>query len=172
MHMLVVIAAASVGFFAQPQPDVWALVQRLTGEWIGEGGGAPGQASAGSFSFSPDLQGQVLIRRSFAEYAATKERPAFRHDDLTVIYREDDVVRATFFDNERHVIHYTVEVSPDSNRIVWISARELPGPRFRFTYTFTDPNHLKLAFEIAPPGKPDEFKAYVEGTAWRKSPAQ
>ena len=62
----------------------------LVGEWKGEGGGKPGQATAGGFSFSFELQGKVLIRRSFSEYAATAERPGFRHDDLMIVYQDPD----------------------------------------------------------------------------------
>src|SRR5262249_54757443 len=51
----------------------------LAGEWKGEGGGRPGQAATGGFSFNFELQGKVLVRRNFSEYAATPEKPAFRH---------------------------------------------------------------------------------------------
>jgi hypothetical protein len=64
----------------------WGPLQFLIGDWSGEGGGQPGQASAGSFSFTPELQGTILVRRSFAEYPPANGRPAFRHDDLIVVY--------------------------------------------------------------------------------------
>ena len=42
------------------------------------------------------------------------------------------------------------------------------APRFRLTYTRADAARLKLKFEIAPPGKPDQFAPYIEATARRK----
>jgi hypothetical protein len=68
-------------------PAGWGPVQYLMGDWIGEGGGAPGQGS-GSFSFKPDLQGKILVRKNRAEYPATKDREAVVHDDLMVVYRD------------------------------------------------------------------------------------
>ena len=88
----------------------WGPAQFLVGNWAGEGGGQPGQGS-GAFSFSPDLQGKVLVRKSFAEYPPANGRPASRHDDLTIVYRDETThaLRATYFDNEEHVIQYTVK---------------------------------------------------------------
>lgn len=55
----------------------------------GSGTGEPGQG-VGEFSFSFDLQDKVLVRKSFAEYPATKEKPAYRHDDMMIIYKDAD----------------------------------------------------------------------------------
>ena len=44
----------------------WRALDFLLGQWTGAGSGTPG-SSTGSFSFNRDLQGKVLIRRSFAE---------------------------------------------------------------------------------------------------------
>lgn len=144
-------------------------MQPLIGEWVGEGGGQPGQASAGGFSFAPDLQGAVLVRKNFAEYPASKDRPAFRHDDLTIVYRGDPGTppRATYFDSEGHVIEYTISASPDGSRIEWAGAPQADRPRFRFTYVFVSPDALKLRFEIAPPGQPEKFSLYIEAAARR-----
>src|SRR6266481_7240139 len=57
----------------------------LIGEWEGAGGGGPGSGK-GTFSFTSDLQNKVIVRRNHAEYPATADRPAVRHDDLIVIY--------------------------------------------------------------------------------------
>ena len=144
-------------------------MQTLVGEWVGDGGGQPGQASAGGFSFAPDLQGAVLVRKNFAEYPASKDRPAFRHDDLTIVTRgtAGNPPRATYYDNEGHVIEYTVSASPDGSRIEWVGSPQADRPRFRFTYIFTSPDALKLRFEIAPPGQPEKFSLYIEASARR-----
>jgi hypothetical protein len=40
--------------------------------------------------------------------------------------------------------------------------------RYRFTYTKIEAGKLKISFEIAPPGKPEEFKKYVDGVVNKK----
>jgi hypothetical protein len=113
-----------------------------------------------------ELQGHALMRRSFAEFPATKDRPAFRHDDLTIIYQGESgtAPRATYYDSEGHVIEYAVSVSSDGSRIEWLSAIRPDEPRFRFTYSFTSPTAINVRFEIAPPGQPDKFTTHVEGS--------
>jgi len=93
LQLLTVLFATAIAL-AQPAPakpaaDLWAPLQFLLGDWVGEGNGAPGQ-SAGGFSFQPDLQRQILVRKSRAEYPATKDRPAFAHDDLTIVYPQPE----------------------------------------------------------------------------------
>jgi hypothetical protein len=142
----------------------------LVGQWKGEGGGQPGQAAAGGFSFSFELQGHVLVRRSFSEYAATSERPAFRHDDLMVVYQDQDGkgLRASYFDSEGHTIQYSVALSEDKRTLTFISEPSQSQPRYRFIfYRQTQPDTLNFEFDIAPPGKPDAFAKYVDGKAVR-----
>ncbi len=146
-------------------PD-WNPWQFLSGEWIGEGGGQPGQGG-GSMIFEFDLQGQVLLRRNHMDFLPTPERPAFAHDDLTVIYPESSGrLHAIYFDNEGHVIHYAVTSTDDT--IVLVSDPEPSAPRFRTTYLKGENGTVITRFEIAPPGDPDGFAIYVEGTAKRK----
>jgi len=153
---------------AQEQTPSWAPLADLVGDWTGEGEGQPGQG-AGQFSFQPDLQNRVLVRRSYAEYPASKDRPAFRHDDLTIIYREAESapLKAIYFDNEGHVIRYAVDVSADRNTFTFVSDA-VGGPRYRLTYTKAGPDVLAIKFEIAPPGKLDAFSTYLEARARRR----
>lgn len=146
----------------------WSPVQFLVGEWIGEGSGAPGQGTGG-FSFALDLQGKLLIRKSFAEYPPAAGKPAFRHDDLMVVYREEGGLRAIYFDNEGHVIRYAVHPAQDG-AVVMESEGPRTEPRYRMTYRKIDGDRLKIGFEIAPPGK--EFANYIEATARRDRTAQ
>jgi len=150
--------------------DPWGPVKFLLGEWIGEGGGQPGE-SAGGFSFQPDLQGKILLRKSYAEYPATKDRAAYRHDDLTIVYREsgDEDLRAVYFDNEGHVIRYVLRAGDGGNSVQFLSEASPKGPRFRLTYVKTGDDKLSLKFEIALPGQPDAFSTYIEAKARRVS---
>ena len=155
----------SAAIFAQPAPqtgDRWAPLGFLIGEWTGEGGGGPGQGSGG-FSFLPDQNGTILIRKNRADYPAAKDRPAFSHTDLMIVYKEpgQNKLRAIYFDMEDHVIHYDVEPSGDHNSVRFVSEN------YRLTYTQTGPDRLAIKFEIAPPDKPGAYATYINATARR-----
>jgi hypothetical protein len=137
----------------------WESLRFLQGDWIGEGGGQPGQSSAASFSFHPELDGKILVRKSRSEYPATKDRPAVVHQDLMVIHGGG----ADYYDNEGHTIRYAVKA--DGKSAVF-SSKEDAGPSFRLTYVSTGADTISIKFEIAPPGK--AFQTYVEGKARRK----
>ncbi len=154
---------ASVALHAEE----WGPLQFLVGDWVGESSqGQPGQASGGSFSFAPELQGTILVRKSFAEYPAAEGRPAFRHEDLTIVYRnsESKEYRATYWDNEGHVIQYAVSPAPEG--VVMTSDGPATTPRYRLTYTAAGKDRVKIKFEIAPPGQ--DFTTYLESSAKRK----
>ena len=151
----------------QTNPDVdWKPLAWLIGDWIGSGSGEPGQSS-GNFSFQPDLQNKVLIRRSFAAYPATGEKPAYRHDDLMVVYPEGKGLQAVYFDSEGHMIRYAVEAAADGNTVTFVSDAPAAAPHFRLTYHKTGDTTLSGKFEVAPPGKP--FTTYLEWTAQKKA---
>jgi hypothetical protein len=143
----------------------WKPLAWLIGDWIGSGGGTRGQAS-GSFSFEPDLQGKILVRRSFAEYPAVADKPAYRHDDLMVVYREGRGFKAIYFDNEENVIRYAINVSADGGVVEFVTEATPAAPRFRLTYRKTGETTLAGELETAPPGKP--FATYLEWTAQKK----
>ena len=153
-----------------PKSDSWAQWNSLVGVWVGEGSGEPGQGSGGS-AFSFDLQGRVLVRRSFADYPATKNRPAYRHDDVMFIYVDpaNQKTRAIFFDSEGHVIHYAASVSVDGSTFQFLSDPQPSAPRLRFTYVKDGPNRFRFQFEIAPAGSPEKFALYIQGAIRRKA---
>jgi hypothetical protein len=166
-RLLMMIFVLSSVVSAQSPKNNWDAWEPYLGTWSGTGSGEPGQG-AGDFSFAPELQGTVLARHSYAEYPATKDKPAYRHDDLMVIYSTPEhKTRADYWDNEGHVIRYDVEVL--DGKLVFVSDAAQPGPRFRLTYVKTGENTLKLTFAIAPPTDRDNFKTYIEATAQRKA---
>jgi hypothetical protein len=160
---------ANTGSSAQETPNGWAPFEFLLGDWVGEGGGQPGQGT-GEFSFHFDLQNHILVRKNYAAYPPANGRPAFRHDDLMVVYRESEnsPLKAVYFDSEGHVIHYSVVVSSDKKTFEFVSEAQPSSPRYRFTYIKWGSDNLALKFEIAPPGKPDAFSTYIEAKAKRK----
>jgi hypothetical protein len=148
----------------------WDAFRFLIGEWVGEGTGAPGEANGG-FSFSFDLEGKILVRRNRADYPATKDKPAYSHTDLMVIYQEPEgqATRAIYFDNEGHVIRYAVSLSKDQAILTFLSDPSPSAPRFRFTYNKATNDSMTFQFDIAPPGKPEAFSKYLEGSLHRKT---
>jgi hypothetical protein len=167
-----VICAITVGTVAgQSKGASLDDLKFLVGEWNGEGGGKPGQATAGGFSFAFELQGKILVRRSFSEYAATAQRPALRHDDLMIVYEDSDGkgLHALYFDSEGHTIQYSVALSADMRTLTFISDASQSAPRYRFIfYRQAKDDALNFEFDIAPPGKPEAFSKYVDGKAFRK----
>ena len=163
---LIVLPLLLAGQQSKSEVD-WQPLLWLIGDWTGAGGGQPGQGS-GDFSFHQDLQGQVLIRKSFSEYPATAGKPAYRHDDLMIIYSAGKDFRAEYFDNEGHVIRYAIGASSDGSTVTFVSDEAASGPRFRLTYHKNGENTLAGTFEIALPDKPNEFTKYLEWTAQKQ----
>jgi hypothetical protein len=142
-------------FLASGQSPVesrWKGLQFLIGTWQGTGGGEPG-AATGKFSFEPDLQGHVLVRRSFSDLANGS-----RHDDLLVVYTDgpDGTLRGMYFDSEGHVIRYKI-ATPVPDRVVFES--DGAGPKYRLSY-WMERRTLKGKFEIGE-------KTYLEWGAER-----
>ena len=158
---LILALAAPVAVAA----DDWGPVQFLVGKWSGEGSGQPGNGS-GAFSLLPDLQGKVLLRKSFAEYPPAGGRPATRHEDLMVIYRqpESGALRAMYYDSEGHVIAYLVK--PVEGGVAFVSDNPLAEMRYRLTYVASGKDRVRITFEIAPPGK--DFAQYLSAAARRE----
>ncbi len=152
------------GLALSASPDPFAGLAFLVGEWTATGGGGkPGEGVQGGFTIRPDLGGAVLVRRNRAEYAPRPGQARGEvHEDLMVIHPEGGALKATYFDNEGHVIRYAV--TAEGGRAVFESEPG-PGPRFRLVYQRTGGNEVSITFLIAPPGK--EFQAYVSGTARR-----
>src|SRR5262249_41294063 len=140
----------------------------LIGDWVGEGSSKAGQGQ-GAFSIKEDLGGTILVRRDHTDYPATNGKPAFSLDVLMVIYAEGGQLRATFFYCEKHGIHYTARSVVPGTSVQFVSGQEAGAPAFRLTYIKTSNDKMNVKFELSPPGKPDSFTTYAEGTARRKS---
>jgi len=159
---ILLLAAASLCAQSKPNWDGW---QFLIGDWTGEGTGDPGQGTGG-FKFELQLDQRILVRQNHAEYPATKDRPAYSHQDLMVIHPEGSGWSAVYFDNEGHVIHYSVEFRTEGDGVAFTSTEPDPVPRYRLTYTKTGANKVGIEFAIAAPGKP--LNPYIHASAHRK----
>ena len=156
-------AASSVAQSAAQKPD-WTAWKFLIGDWVSDG---PATQGSGAFSFRPELDGRILVRRNRADLPASQEHPSTSHDDLLILYPEAGALRADYFDNEGHVIHYRAAVASDGKSATFISDPAPGAPRFRLSYALLAEDRVHVRFEIAPPGQPDGFKTYVEGTVRR-----
>ena len=147
---------------AQAAPG-WGGLDWLVGGWTAEGGGA--QQGSGGFTFTPEAGGQVLVRRNHADYPAQNGKPATRHEDMMVIeHQARGGLRATYWDDDGHVIHYEVR-TPEPGSAEFVSTDPI-GPRYRLTYRRT-PVGLEGWFEVAPPNDRDRFQPYLNWTARR-----
>jgi hypothetical protein len=140
----------------------WQGLGWLEGQWTASGGGA--QAAIGGFSFSREAGGRVLMRRNFADYPAQNGQPASRHEDLMVVERGEGGLRATYWDDEGHTIHYAV-TTPSDGAVMFLST-DTAGPHYRLSYKRTVTG-LEGRFEIAPADKAANFQTYLSWTARR-----
>ena len=104
--IILTFACLAILFELRGQPvAAWGKLNWLIGNWAGEGSGQPG-SGGGTFSFKPDLDRHVLVRKSHSEYPATGNKPEVIHNDLMIIYPESDgnLLKAIYFDNEGHTI--------------------------------------------------------------------
>jgi hypothetical protein len=132
--------------YTQTADARWQPLQFMVGKWAGGGTGEPG-AGQGAFSFLPELNGQVLVRRNFNQPAAGP-----RHEDLMIVYSDGpkDAPRAIYFDSEGHVIRYGITF-PAKNAAAFESEAGQPGPKFRLSYSL-EGKTLNGKFEVD--GKP------------------
>jgi hypothetical protein len=142
----------------------WKSFQYLIGDWVGVGSGKPGEGT-GEFSLRYDLDKKILIRRNLNHLAPKPgEKATLDHEDLMVIYPQGNNFRADYFDNEGHVIHYSVSCT--EKKTVFESDATENRPKFRLTYEMKTPDVLTIDFAVAAPGK--DFQTYISGTAKRK----
>lgn len=145
-------------------PQLEAL-RFLLGDW--EAIGEPEEATGG-FRFVPQLQSRVIVRTNYAEYPATTDRPAYRHDDLMIIYFDQaQGIRADYYDSEGHIIRYAGQASPP-NQVVFTSEPTPAGPGFRLSYRLGENGILAGIFEIDAPNQPCGFAPYLAWSARRQ----
>ena len=136
--------------------DKWSW---LIGEWSGEGSGVPGEGN-GTFSFSFELDRNIIVRKSHSEYTAGDFKRKTIRDDLMIIYPErGNPDKAIYFDNEGHTINYNIEY-PDSS-IVLTSVLIPQTPVFRIIYTRLGSEAVYTKFQMSRDG--ESFMTYVEG---------
>jgi hypothetical protein len=157
----------SITSLSQPKQNInWDPFKFLIGKWVGEGNGEPGQGR-GAFTLNYDLDKNILVRKNHDEFPATKDKPASIHDDLMIIYPgAERSFRAIYFDNENHIINYTV--SSEHDKLVFLSDKIQSTPQFKLTYIQHNEAKIDIIFEMAMPDNPDVFIKYLEGSALKQ----
>ena len=112
--------------------DPWKALVFLEGTWDAHAqAGSAGARSNGTYTFKPELKHHVLVRRSDSAACNGPANFDCEHSDALYVYQEaeNEPLKAIYFDNEGHVIHYAVS-TPDSNTAVFISDVRNPGHSF------------------------------------------
>ena len=145
---------------AAQQNTAWDNWAWLMGEWKGEGSGTPGKGG-GTFSFAPDLDKKILMKKGHSEYPADEGKPKTVHDDMLIVYPDytGKPVKAIYFDNEGHTINYSITYSDKT--IILISDKLPHVPVFRLTYILVDKETVNTKFEMSLDG--EKFTTYIEG---------
>lgn len=159
IFLILALSGLFTASFGQ-QSDIWNKWSWLTGEWIGEGSGQPGQGG-GTFSFIFNLDKKILVRKSHSEYPASENKQKVIHDDLMIIYPDlsGSPTKTIYFDNEGHTINYLIVYSDKSIELT--SEKAPDAPIFRLTYSLLGNGTINTKFEMSQDG--EKFMVYIEG---------
>ena len=147
-------------------PDPWQPLKFLTGSWEAKTGGGTASAQViGVYSFNFELNNHILARHSGSASCKAPTDFDCEHSDLLYLYPEGSGIKAIYFDNEGHVIHYDV-TTPTPTSAIFLSDPATPGPQFRLVYERKDAI-LSGKFQMRMPGQ-TEFKSYLEWSGTKK----
>lgn len=147
----------------------WDQLQFLIGSWSSPVSGQPGQGVSGSTTFSYDLDKKIIVRKSRAEFVPEPGKAqGLVHEDLLVIYQQpaEGQFLAVYFDNEGHIIHYTLTFPAKQPGVVFESEASEISPRARLIYETAGEDTLLTEFFVAAPG--GEMLSHVKGMVKRK----
>jgi hypothetical protein len=139
----------------------WSTLSFLEGTWDAKATGNGGAAAMGSYIFRLELRDHILARHGNLNQCKGPSTFDCDHGDLLYIYRDalTQPLKAIYFDNEGHVIHYDVS-TPSPTSAVFLSDNSQPGPQFRLAYELKG-QVMHGTFQIRMPGQ-QEWKSYLE----------
>lgn len=122
---------------------------------------------AGRYTFNRELDGHIFARHATNDPGC--KAPAnfdCSHSDLLYVFQDvpGSPLKADYFDNEGHVIHYEVS-TPTPTSVVFLSAPG-PGPQFRLSYERVG-QVMTGKFQMHMPGQGD-WRTYLEWSGSRK----
>jgi hypothetical protein len=161
------LTTSLLGQASSNDKERWSALSFLEGTW--EARTLSGAAKAdvvGTYSFKKELGGHILARHSSADGCKGPADFDCDHGDLLYIYQDSagQPLKAIYFDNEGHVIHYGVDAPTPSN-VVFLS-EPAPGPRFRLVYELKA-GLMSGKFQMQMPGK-TEWTSYLEWSGKKK----
>jgi hypothetical protein len=156
------LAASAFAETAPSAPDPWKALAFLQGTWEAKATGGGGAAATGTYTFRTELRNHVLARHVTSS-TGCKGPATFdcNHGDLLYVYQDapGQSLKAIYFDNEGHVIHYEVTTS-DATTAVFLSDASQPGRQFQLTYELRNAV-MRGRFQMRVPGQAD-WKTYLE----------
>ena len=167
LGVLVLAAGLLNGQASQKPGDAFGALRFMEGTWEAKTAGAgAGPAVAGTYTFREELGGHVLARHSSSDTCKGPADFDCEHGDLLYVYSDAAglPLKAIYFDNEGHVIHY--DVSASAGRVVFLSDGSVPGPKFRLVYELKDAV-MSGKFQMQMPGQ-TEWKSYLEWSGAKK----
>jgi uncharacterized protein YaiE (UPF0345 family) len=146
---------------ASSAPDPWKALSFLEGTWEAKAQGNAGATASGRYTFRRELGGHILARHSTSDHNC-KGPVSFdcEHGDLLYIFEDapGQPLKAIYFDNEGHVIHYDVSTTTPTT-VVFLSEAS-PGPQFRLVYELKS-TVMTGKFEMHMPG-PGDWQSYLQ----------
>lgn len=140
----------------------WKALSFLQGTWEAKITGGQSVSATGTYTFRTELGDHILARHSMND-AGCKGPAGFdcNHSDLFYVYQDapGQPLKAIYFDNEGHVIHYDVS-TPDATTAIFLSDGAQPGPQFQLMYQLKG-TLMSGKFQMRMPGK-TEWKSYLE----------
>ncbi len=152
---------------ANTTPDPFQALKFLEGTWEATVQNNAAVSGSGRYTFGRELNGHILARHSTSDKNCSA--PASfdcAHSDLFYVFQEspNSPLKAMYFDNEGHVIHYDVS-TPKLESVVFLSSLG-QGPRYRLAYELAD-GVMTGKFQMQMPGQTD-WHTYLEWSGGHK----
>jgi hypothetical protein len=148
--------------------DSWKALSFLQGTWEAKVTGGQSVSAMGTYTFRSELRDHILARHSTSD-AGCKGPASFDcdHADLLYVYQDapGQPLKAIYFDNEGHVIHYSVS-TPDATTAIFLSDGAQPGPQFQLMYELKGAV-MSGKFQIRMPAQ-TEWKSYLEWSGLKR----
>ncbi|HMG03756.1 MAG TPA: hypothetical protein VK596_11515 [Edaphobacter sp.] len=159
--LLFLFALSAHAQVASSGTNLWGALSFLEGTWEAKATGNGGVRAVGTYTFVPELRDHVLARHGNLSECKGPSSYDCEHGDLLYIYREAPAqpLKAIFFDNEGHVIHYDVS-TPTPSTAVFLSESSQLMPQFRLTYELKG-QVMFGKFQMRMPGQ-REWRSYLE----------
>ena len=173
-HVVICACFVALALSAQDKPpetaggDPWNSISFLQGTWEAKTqGGSAGADAGGSYTFQPELNNHILARHSRVGDCAGPATYDCEHHDLLYIFQESPgaLLKAVYFDNEGHVIHYDVS-TPNATTAVFTSESAPSGLQFRLIYELRNAI-MSGKFQMRMPEQAD-WKSYLEWSGRKK----